>query len=749
MDEPDVGDDQVNPYHNELEEPPEPEDVDLGDNFNLDKEDANDNDDRPEENPFDIDTMKDQMEVDEDDENADENADDKAEDGADSKDQDGDDSDSGDEQDKDKDPEDDDEGDTKRDEEQPAEEEVPADEEPADSQCPAPKDEDAEQKESEPDVPEDQLETPNPKDEDHHQAQDKASKEENVQAMPDEQKNKGSLDQVQNQSKTDEPQKQEDMDAQDTGEDNQAIGQAENEESKSGHQGIAETKETNSTEPPKQKDVQEKRKQGNTDEERTLGDPDQQEQKQLKTVDKVNRNESKEPEAADDPEAKEESEEHQHVKEAKPSDKTTLDNATEEQSKRAQHDDAADKDEDEQMDTDTVDEDQLAADDGANEDADPAEQLKSDETDVNSDKPAAKRERQNDQTEEAQPVEVEGDYVDTQTVPRAAESSAHTAMDLVQDKEAAVEPTALEAFEMRRMFETERTGARLVPTTIEDFDAWNSISNKMLPNARELCEQLRLILEPTKCTRLKGDYRTGRRINLKKIIPYIASQFRKDKIWLRRTKPAQRDYKITVAIDDSKSMAHNNSKVLTLEAISLVSQALTLLESGRLSIMSFGERPQIILDHAEQFDGPKLCGALGFEQNQSRIAELLHFARVASAEQGGSGADNGIFENLLLILSDGRNIFSEGETVVRNAVKLARMQRMFIVYVIIDNPENKNSILDIRVPMFAADRKSMTFKSYLDTFPFPYYVIVRDLAQLPLVLSDAMRQWFELVNSEQ
>lgn len=240
------------------------------------------------------------------------------------------------------------------------------------------------------------------------------------------------------------------------------------------------------------------------------------------------------------------------------------------------------------------------------------------------------------------------------------------------------------------MFEIERTANRLVYVTHEDFESWQTIANKMLPNARELCEQLRLILEPTKCTRLKGDYRTGRRINLKKIIPYIASQFRKDKIWLRRTKPAQRDYKITIAIDDSKSMHHNNSKNLTLQAISLVSQALQLLESGRLSIVSFGEAPQIVLNHTDQFDGPKLVNALNFEQNQSRIAELLNFVRVATLEEGSSGSsDNGIFENLLLVLSDGRNIFSEGEQNVRNAVKLARLQRIFIVYIIIDNPENK------------------------------------------------------------
>lgn len=71
---------------------------------------------------------------------------------------------------------------------------------------------------------------------------------------------------------------------------------------------------------------------------------------------------------------------------------------------------------------------------------------------------------------------------------------------------------------MRKMYEQERMSSNFIRTTQEDFDVWQTISNKMLPKARELCEQLRLILEPTKCTRLKGDYRTGRRINMKKVI---------------------------------------------------------------------------------------------------------------------------------------------------------------------------------------------------------------------------------------
>lgn len=214
-----------------------------------------------------------------------------------------------------------------------------------------------------------------------------------------------------------------------------------------------------------------------------------------------------------------------------------------------------------------------------------------------------------------------------------------------------------------------------------EMESWQTISCRMSQNAADLCEQLRLILEPTKCTRLRGDYRTGRRINMRKIIPYIASQFRRDKIWLRRTKPAKRDYRITIAIDDSKSMHHNNSKLLTLEAVSLIAQALALLESGQLSVLSFGERVQILHHHSEQFDGVKLMQQLMFSQDKTKISQLLDFVRVQTVEEGHLSADNGLFENLLLILSDGRNIFSEGATKVstRTNIKKNNLQTSNII----------------------------------------------------------------------
>jgi hypothetical protein len=34
---------------------------------------------------------------------------------------------------------------------------------------------------------------------------------------------------------------------------------------------------------------------------------------------------------------------------------------------------------------------------------------------------------------------------------------------------------------------------------------------------------------------------------------------------------------------------------------------------------------------------------------------------------------------------------------------------------------------------------------FLDDYPFPYYVVIRDLAALPETLADALRQWIELI----
>lgn len=207
-----------------------------------------------------------------------------------------------------------------------------------------------------------------------------------------------------------------------------------------------------------------------------------------------------------------------------------------------------------------------------------------------------------------------------------------------------------------------------------------------------LTEQLRLILEPTLATRLKGDYRSGKRLNMKKIIPYIASEFTKDKIWLRRTRPSQREYQVLIAIDDSKSMADSHSVHLAFESLALITRALTRLEVGGVSICRFGETVDVL----HPFEGGPVSDDAGanvlskftFEQRTTdvrllveRSLEHLRRAKESSHANKSSLAAQDLWQ-LVTIISDGH---CQDHDRLRALLRTAAEQKVLFVFVVIDS----------------------------------------------------------------
>uniref|UniRef100_A0A672UVV0 Midasin n=1 Tax=Strigops habroptila TaxID=2489341 RepID=A0A672UVV0_STRHB len=289
------------------------------------------------------------------------------------------------------------------------------------------------------------------------------------------------------------------------------------------------------------------------------------------------------------------------------------------------------------------------------------------------------------------------------------------------------------------------------PQEKEAAQLWQRYLVLTAPLSQQLCEQLRLILEPTQAAKLKGDYRTGKRLNMRKVIPYIASQFRKDKIWLRRTKPSKRQYQICLAIDDSSSMIDNHSKQLAYESLAVIGNALTLLEVGQIAVCSFGETVQLLHPFHEQFSdqsGTRILRLCKFQQKKTKIAQFLESsANMFAAAQQLSQNINPETAQLLLIVSDGRGLFLEGKERVTAAVQAAQNANIFVIFVVLDNPNSRDSILDIKVPIFKGPGELPEIRSYMEEFPFPFYMILRDVNALPETLSDALRQWFELVTA--
>ncbi|CAM0956904.1 unnamed protein product [Alopecurus aequalis] len=286
-------------------------------------------------------------------------------------------------------------------------------------------------------------------------------------------------------------------------------------------------------------------------------------------------------------------------------------------------------------------------------------------------------------------------------------------------------------------------------TTIMD---WRNLELATMKLSQELAEQLRLVMEPTLASKLQGDYRTGKRINMKKVIPYIASHFRRDKIWLRRTKPNKRNYQVVIAVDDSRSMSEGKCGKVAIEALATVCRAMSQLEVGQFAVASFGKRGNVKVLH--DFDqifnaeaGVKMISNLSFEQDNKiedqPVADLLmHLNTMLDAAVARSRTPSGQnpLQQLILVISDGK--FHEKEN-LRRCIRNVLNRRRMIAYVLLDSHEE--SIMNSLEACYEGDK--LILGKYMDSFPFPYYVSLKNIEALPRTLADLLRQWFELMQS--
>lgn len=319
-------------------------------------------------------------------------------------------------------------------------------------------------------------------------------------------------------------------------------------------------------------------------------------------------------------------------------------------------------------------------------------------------------------------------------------------------------------------------------------DLWRQYASLTSDLSYALCEQLRLILEPTLATRLQGDFRTGKRLNMRKIIPYIASEYTKDKIWLRRTKPSRREYQVLLSLDDSRSMAESHSVHLAYQTLALVSQALTKLEVGQVSIARFGEGVDVLHEFGDtgfsDADGAKVMRAFKFDQHRTDVAALLErtLSYLADARAKAAGASAPDLWQLQIIISDG---VCQDHGRLRTLLRRALEERVMVVFLIVDSlaappsnsgintpaasgintpansasgaatpvlpPQPRPSILSMQSVNYTTVNGEMKLEMsrYLDTFPFEFYVVLRDVEALPGVLADTLRQWMARVSQSQ
>ena len=208
-----------------------------------------------------------------------------------------------------------------------------------------------------------------------------------------------------------------------------------------------------------------------------------------------------------------------------------------------------------------------------------------------------------------------------------------------------------------------------------------------------------------------------------------------------------------VAIDDSRSMAENRCGVMALEALTLITRALSRLEVGDLGVVAFGAQGAVreLLPLGAPFSdaaGPGLVGAFTFAAENTvadapavELLDALDASLEAARERHrGGGAQ---LQQLVLVLADGH--FHEKSTLRLRLRRLAERRGLLVAFIALDNPGA--SLLDMQSVSFASGKP--VFSKYMDSFPFPYYALVQNIGSLPSMLADLLRQWFEVTANGQ
>ncbi|KAK2196048.1 bifunctional P-loop containing nucleoside triphosphate hydrolase/AAA+ ATPase domain/ATPase [Babesia duncani] len=265
---------------------------------------------------------------------------------------------------------------------------------------------------------------------------------------------------------------------------------------------------------------------------------------------------------------------------------------------------------------------------------------------------------------------------------------------------------------------------------------WRYYQSETLGAAVALCEQLKIILEPTDRGGLEGFYKTGKRISIRKLMSFIASNYQRDRIWMRRTRLSKHDYHIILALDNSKSMQECNAGPLTLKAFATIYGAMQRAQIGEFSLVKFGRKPHFILDSIDG-DPEQVIKAMTFDEetrtsHETGMPSMLQCVLCTMSDKES--------RRILVIVSDGR--FTKSK--VRPWVQALIAANIVPLLVIVDaNANGSKSILCMKQVEQFHDR--LVIEPFLANFCFPYYALVQDVQLLPGILSDLIRQWFQAV----
>ncbi|CAL6107242.1 Midasin [Hexamita inflata] len=364
--------------------------------------------------------------------------------------------------------------------------------------------------------------------------------------------------------------------------------------------------------------------------------------------------------------------------------------------------------------------------------------------------------KRSDQKQKENEVSVDANPCDNESEAEKAEADQQNALEdsqnsqemmadgksnpekIMQEDNSAVDDVQGEQIEQGSKSEPEQLEKPKNLSEILNYIKQDQVINQQ---ANTLSERLKILLEPTLNSNLVGDFKSGKKLNLKKIIPFIASGFRKDKIWLRRTKPLKRTYKIIIAVDNSFSIQNSETVLQIIQSLAIVFKATKLAELGKICICKFGAEFQVLYEMSDVFNEQIFYQGvekIDFTDQQSNFQHLLDgCGKIFESETFGSDQ----LQNILIVLSDGQ--VNEKQGVAESYRRLVHDLNVLPIFMLYDK-----KIFDQTSIQFKLDngKRQIIRKAYLeDEYPLANYIVCGDVDNLIEILCSALVQFLQQV----
>jgi midasin len=194
-------------------------------------------------------------------------------------------------------------------------------------------------------------------------------------------------------------------------------------------------------------------------------------------------------------------------------------------------------------------------------------------------------------------------------------------------------------------------------------------------------------------------------------------------------------------VDDSESMKKSGAGDMALRALATVAVGMNQLEVGELGVASFGDDMKLVHPFHMPFTSDSGCDIVRhfkFDQQRTRVALCVESAASALEEAGDKAS-----VQLVFLISDGR-IERDSRSVLRRLIRDMMERNILLVMIIVEGDQKKkDGIMNMKEVSF--EKGKPIVKRFIEDYPFPYYIVLNDVATLPEVLGDALKQWFEML----